>query len=44
MLAEVKYELAWRRLVRKYSQNQPRVPAGSREGGQWTSGGGGGAK
>lgn len=43
MLAEVKYELAWRRLVRKYSPNQPRVPAGSREGGQWTSDGGSGA-
>jgi hypothetical protein len=28
--------------ARKYSQNQPRVPAGSREGGQWTSDGGGG--
>jgi hypothetical protein len=26
---------------RKYSPNQPRVPAGSREGGQWTSDGGG---
>ena len=25
---------------RKYSPDQPRVPAGSREGGQWTSGGG----
>lgn len=28
------------RLSRKYSPDQPRVPAGSREGGQWTSGGG----
>ena len=28
------------RLLRKYSPDQPRVPAGSREGGQWTSGGG----
>lgn len=28
--------------ARKYSPNQPRVPAGSREGGQWTDGGGGG--
>jgi hypothetical protein len=27
---------------RKYSPNQPRVPAGSREGGQWTDGGGAG--
>ena len=43
MLAEVKYELAWRRLVRKYSPDQPRMPAGNPDGGQWTSGGGGGA-
>ncbi|CAJ0851788.1 hypothetical protein AMST5_00470 [freshwater sediment metagenome] len=27
---------------RRYSPNQPRAPAGSAEGGQWTSGGGGG--
>jgi hypothetical protein len=27
------------RLSRKYSPDQPRMPAGSREGGQWTSGG-----
>jgi hypothetical protein len=40
MLAEVKYELAWRRLVRKYSPDQPRVPAGNSDGGQWTGGGG----
>jgi hypothetical protein len=40
MLADVKFELALRALGRKYSPNQPRVPAGSREGGQWTSGGG----
>ena len=26
--------------ARKYSPNQPRVPAGSREGGQWTGGNG----
>lgn len=38
MLADVKFELALRALGRKYSQNQPRVPAGSRQGGQWTSG------
>jgi hypothetical protein len=38
-LAELKYELAWCRFVRKYSPDQPRVPAGSRGGGQWTSGG-----
>jgi hypothetical protein len=41
MLADLKFELALRALGRKYSQNQPRVPAGSREGGQWTSGRGG---
>jgi hypothetical protein len=42
-LAELKYELAYRRIVRSlkygYNPSQPRVPAGSREGGQWTSGG-----
>jgi hypothetical protein len=32
--------LAQQRLARKYSPDQPRVPAGSSEGGQWTSGGG----
>ncbi len=36
MLAEVKYELAWRRFVRKYSPDQPRVPKGNPDGGQWT--------
>jgi hypothetical protein len=30
-------------IERKYSPNQPRVPAGSSDGGQWTSEGGGGA-
>lgn len=29
-------------LVRKYNPDQPRVPAGNADGGQWTSGGGGG--
>jgi hypothetical protein len=29
-------------IERKYSPDQPRVPAGNRDGGQWTSGGGGG--
>jgi Bacterial CdiA-CT RNAse A domain len=38
MLADVKFELALRALGQKYSQSQPRVPAGSPEGGQWTSG------
>jgi len=41
MLADLKFELALRALGRKYSPDQPRVPAGYREGGQWTSGGGG---
>jgi hypothetical protein len=40
-LADVKFELAFRRIFRKYSPDQPRVPAGSAEGGQWTGGGGG---
>ena len=38
MLADVKFELALRALGSKYSQNQPRVPAGSPDGGQWTRG------
>jgi len=29
---------------RKYSPDQPRVPAGNREGGQWTDAGGGGGR
>jgi hypothetical protein len=40
-LADIKFALALRRIFRKYSPDQPRVPAGSHEGGQWTSGGGG---
>jgi hypothetical protein len=36
MLAEVKYELAWRRLVRKYSPDQPRDDRG-----RWTDSGAG---
>jgi hypothetical protein len=43
MLADVKSELAWRRFVRKYRDDQPRVPAGNPDGGQWTDGGGTGA-
>lgn len=31
-----------RMLARKYNPNQPRVPAGNSNGGQWTDGGGGG--
>lgn len=42
-LADVKFALALRRIFHKYSPNQPRVPAGSREGGRWTRGGGEGA-
>ena len=41
MMAEINYEYAWRKLLRKYSPSQPRVPAGNPYGGQWTSGGGG---
>jgi hypothetical protein len=33
----------YERIERKYDPGQPRVPAGVREGGQWTSGGGGDA-
>lgn len=36
--------LAQQRLARKYSPDQPRVPAGSSEGGQWTSGRGQGTE
>jgi hypothetical protein len=42
-LADVKFALALRRIFHKYSPDQPRVPAGSSEGGQWTSGGNGSA-
>lgn len=38
---KLKLEFALRRLRRKYSPDQPRVPAGSPEGGQWTRGGAG---
>jgi hypothetical protein len=45
MLAELKLDLTLRRLREKankanFNPAQPRVPAGSHEGGQWTSGGG----
>lgn len=38
-LADLKAELKFRRLLRglKYSPDQPRVPAGNPDGGQWTS-------
>jgi hypothetical protein len=46
-LAEIRFEIKFRRLLRDlkagFNPNQPRVPAGSREGGQWTNGDGGGA-
>jgi len=42
-LADIKFELALRRIFHKYSPDQPRVPAGNPDGGQWTSGGGSGA-
>jgi hypothetical protein len=35
MLAEVKYELAWRRFQQKYNPDQPRSPKGNPDGGQW---------
>ena len=38
MMAEINYEFAWRKFLRKYSPSQPRVPAGNPDGGQWTSG------
>jgi hypothetical protein len=41
MLKDLKVELMLRRLRHKYSPDQPRVPAGNRDGGQWTSGGAG---
>jgi hypothetical protein len=34
-LAEVKYELAWRRFQQKYSPDQPRSPKGNPDGGRW---------
>ena len=43
LVADLKFDLAWRRLCRKYgyNPNQPRVPGGNPDGGQWTSGGSG---
>ncbi len=40
-LAALRMQWALVKLARKYRADQPRVPAGSREGGQWTDGGGG---
>lgn len=42
-LADVKFEFAFRRIFRKYRSDQPRVPKGDPEGGQWTKEGGGDA-
>jgi hypothetical protein len=42
MLKDLKVELMLARLRRKYSPDQPRVPAGHRDGGQWARGGGAG--
>ncbi|MGB9364688.1 MAG: hypothetical protein WCE79_01610 [Xanthobacteraceae bacterium] len=39
--AKLKLEYELRRFQQKYSPNQPRVPAGNPDGGQWTSGDGG---
>jgi hypothetical protein len=39
LLADLKFDLTLRRLARKYSPDQPRVPAGNPDGGQWTSDG-----
>jgi hypothetical protein len=41
LVAELKWQLALRRFARKYRPDQPRVPAGNPDGGQWTSEGGG---
>jgi len=41
LVKSLRTDLALRRLRQKYSPAQPRVSAGSPEGGQWTSGGGG---
>ncbi|HZS63560.1 MAG TPA: hypothetical protein VFA53_03540 [Xanthobacteraceae bacterium] len=40
LVADLKFDLTLRRLARKYSPDQPRAPAGSREGGRWTDAGG----
>jgi hypothetical protein len=36
LLAEIKFELVLWKLRRKYRPDQPRVPAGNLDGGQWT--------
>ena len=42
--ASLKLEYELRRFQQKYSPNQPRVPAGNPDSGQWTSGGGAAAR
>jgi hypothetical protein len=42
--AKLKLEYDLRRFHQKYSPDQPRVPAGNPDGGQWTSAGGEGAR
>jgi hypothetical protein len=42
LVAGLKFDLAYRAFQRKYRADQPRIPAGSREGGQWTGEGGDG--
>ena len=42
-LAKMRLDYELRRFQQKYSLDQPRVPAGNSDGGQWTSGGGSGA-
>lgn len=42
-LAELKFELACRRIFHKYDPSQPRVPKGDPKGGQWAKEGGGDA-
>ena len=37
ILADLKFDLVLRRFARKYSPDQPRVPVGNPDGGQWTS-------
>lgn len=44
LVADLKFDLVMRRLGRKYSPDQPRVPAGSAEGGQWTDAAGEGGR
>jgi hypothetical protein len=43
-LAGMRFEIALMRCRRKYSDSQPRIPAGQPGGGQWASGDGGGER